>query len=259
MVQIRFRKIILGSLFLLSFSLLLVRCGPRKEADVLVATAANVQFAMDRLAEAFHEETGYTVESVLGSSGKLSAQIMHGAPYDLFVSADLQYPQHLSDKGMTRGRPRVYAFGSLVMWSLHDSIPLDSAGLHHPALQKVALANPELAPYGIAARSALIKWDVWEDLRGKMVFGESIAQTNQFVLSEAAQLGFTAKSVVMAKTNQGVGRWKEVPRDLYSPIAQGAVRLTHPGENEEASKAFFDFLFTPKAQQILRDYGYYLP
>lgn len=226
-----------------------------------VAVAANVKFAFADLQQAFTKQTGIEVKSVFGSSGKLTAQINSGAPFDVFLSADMGYPEALYRDKLAVTAPKVYANGVLVLWTLN---PLDlSKGiqvLNDPAVHKVAVANPNLAPYGREAINALEHFKLRTAVEPKLVYGESISQVNQYIDSKSADIGFTAKSVVLAPAVSGKGTWIELPRDSYQPISQGVVILKHGAEtNSETSHRFLEFLASPAARAIFEKYGYLLP
>ncbi|MDX1666819.1 MAG: molybdate ABC transporter substrate-binding protein [Saprospiraceae bacterium] len=240
-------------------------CGSRsgdRDPRLLVAAAANVQFAMEALETAFERESGIEIEVIVSSSGKLTAQIRQGAPYDLLISADTLYPGVLYREGYALRPPEIYAYGSLVLWSLQDDIALegDLLFLGREDIEKIALANPLNAPYGKETIRALESKGLLSKLESKLVYGESIAQTNQYILSRACQVGFTAKSVVVSPRVAGVGQWVEVAEELYRPIAQGVV-ITRSGEEKypELSRKFYTFLFGESATQIFREFGYDLP
>ncbi|GAB4052994.1 molybdate ABC transporter substrate-binding protein [Spirosoma litoris] len=221
-----------------------------------VAVAANAQFVMVQLKTAFQKKTGIEVESIVNSSGKLTTQIQQGAPYDIFLSADMEYPQTLHKAGLTVAAPVIYAYGSLVLWTLTD-LPLSTnlKILSDPAVRHVAIANPATAPYGEAAVSFLKHKKLLDQVQPKVVYGESIAQVNQYILSGAAEVGFTAKSVVLDPSLTKRGHWIDLPTTGYSPIAQGVVvlkRTTIPKEAEQ----FMTFLRSPQAQRILQQFGY---
>ena len=241
----------------LVFSLLFfLACNTDKPDRLTIATAANVQFAMSELTALFTAETGIETEVILSSSGKLTAQIMQGAPYDLFLSANMKYPLELEKNGKTTEKPQVYAYGGLVIWSLDTSIELSLSILTSPEIRKIAIANPKTAPYGEAALSFFKHLNIDEQVREKLVYGESIAQTNQFIISGAAELGLTAKSVVRSPEMEERGQWLEVPPEMYQPIAQG-LAIVNP-DREKDAKAFLNFLSSESAQKILVDYGYRL-
>ena len=186
-------------IWLLPIVVLMISCGRNeKEGPLTIATAANMQFAMEDMIRAFEVAADISCELVVSSSGKLTAQIHEGAPFDILISADMKYPEDLYRAGLTETPPQVYAYGKLVLWSLQDSLELSLQALKSPNVRHVALANPETAPYGKAALEVLQYHGIYEEVREKLVFGESIAQTNQFIISKAAEAGFTAMSVVLA-------------------------------------------------------------
>lgn len=241
-------------------------CSGKQQTDasvpLVVAAAANVQFAMAALEKAFEQSSGNQVEVILSSSGKLTTQIKQGAPYDVFVSADTKYPEALVEAGKAAGQARIYAYGSLVLWSLSDSIGLnaDLKGLDNAGIRKIAIANPRTAPYGEQSMIALERAGLVDWVRSRLVYSESIAQTNQYVLSGACQIGFTAKAVVVSPELSGKGRWVAVDPALYSPIAQAALVTLHgQRRHPEASQAFLDFLLSAEGRKILERYGYQLP
>ena len=240
--------------------LILLGCdGPAKDR-LAIATAANMQFAMSELTTAFTAETGIECETIIGSSGKLTAQIQEGAPFDILVSADLKYPREILRNGFAEEPPISYAYGRLVLWTVADDLPAELASLENPAVRHIALANPATAPYGAAALQVLQTLGLAGPLEKKLVYGESIAQTNQFITSAAAELGFTALSVVRSPSMRNRGRWVVVDRDWYDPIAQGIIVLNNrPAAVQDRARRFRDFLLSPTARVILRDYGYDVP
>lgn len=239
-------------------SFILTTCTTASDADrpVYIATSANLQFAMEALVKNFQAMENSPCEIIVNASGKLSAQIKAGAPYDIFLSADRKYPQELWLLGLSEDQPETYAFGKLVLWS---SLPFDTlnvASLQDERVQFIALANPKTAPYGRAAKEVLEKNGLWEAIQTKLVMGESIAQTNQFLLSGAAQIGFTAQSVVLASQMSEKGQWQRIADSLYTPIRQDVLLLK---DASAEAKRFYDFLFTEEAQQLLSRFGYELP
>lgn len=230
-------------------------------ADITVAGAANVQFTLDDLTAEFTKETGINVKTVIGSSGKLTSQIENGAPFDVFLSADMKYPDTLYKEGFSLRSPKVYVYGTLVLWTMKD---LDlSKGvnvLNDAAIRKIALANPQQAPYGREAVNALKFYALYDQLQKKFVLGESISQTNQFITTGAADIGFTAESVVLAPNMKDKGKWVEVEPQSYKPIAQGVIVLRYADkEHSKEAREFYDFLFSGPAQEIFKKYGYKLP
>lgn len=231
-------------------------------ADTLtVAVAANVQYVFDDLQAEFQKQTGHNLKPVFGSSGKLTAQIMHGAPYDVFLSADMEYPEKLHKEGFATAAPKVYAHGTLVLWTLKElNLSNWQSMLASPAIRKIAIANPKTAPYGRETMKALAHFRLDETLKPKLVFGESISQTNQYIHSQTADAGFTAKAVVVSPEMKGQGKWIDLPKDSYQPIPQGLVILKHGQQKNPASaRQFHDFVLSAKSRMILERYGYLLP
>lgn len=227
-----------------------------KAQALRIAVAANAQFVMEELRNAFQKKTGITVESIVNSSGKLTTQIQQGAPYDVFLSADMAYPTTLHEQGLTTAAPVVYAYGSLVLWTLGEfPLSTDLKGLLNGNIRHVAIANPATAPYGEAAVSLLKYTKLLEKVQPKVVYGESIAQVNQYVLTGSAEVGFTAKSVVIDPSLKGKGHWIDLPAKGYSPIAQGVVILKRTSQLK-AAEQFTAFLGSPAARRILQQFGY---
>ena len=248
------------NVFIITFTLLLQPLVASAE-PLTVAVAANVKYAFDELATEFTEQTGVAVRGVVSSSGKLTSQIKSGAPYDVFLSADMEYPAILFKDGQATSPPKVYANGALVLWTAKDvDLSKGVAGLADSSIKKVAIASPKLAPYGREAIKALDFYKVRAAVEPKLVYGESISQVNQYIDTKSVEVGFTAKSVVLSPELQGKGKWVEVPNESYAPIAQGIVILRHGSENNgEAARKFYGFVFSSKAQAILTKYGYKLP
>lgn len=246
--------------FIIAFALLLQPLSASAE-PLTVAVAANVKYAFDELASEFTKQTGVAVRGVVSSSGKLTSQIKSGAPYDVFLSADMEYPAILFKDGQATSPPKVYAYGALVLWTAADvDLSKGVAGLVDSSFKKVAIASPKLAPYGREAIKALDFYKVRAAVEPKLVYGESISQVNQYIDTKSVEVGFTAKSVVLSPEQQGKGKWVEVANESYAPIAQGLVILRHGSENNgEAARKFYGFVFSSKAQAILTKYGYKLP
>lgn len=236
--------------------------GAAATAETLtVAVAANVKFAFDELCGEFKKSTGIKISPVVASSGKITAQVKSGAPFDVFMSADMEFPEALYKEGFAVSAPRIYANGVLVLWTL-NSLDLTQGVrvLADPAVEKVAIANPKLAPYGREAMRVLDYYKLRAAVEPKLIYGESISQVNQYIDTRSASIGFTAKSVVLAPQLQGKGKWVEVPKESYDPIAQGVVLLKHGADtNAVAAQRFMDFLSSPKARSIFEKYGYLMP
>lgn len=226
--------------------------------EALAAVAANFAEAAEALAPLFQEATGHTLAVTTGSTGKLYAQVSEGAPFDILLSADAATPARLVTEGKAvEGSAMAYAVGRLTLWSSdRDRIADDGrTALEDPALRFLAIANPDLAPYGAAAREALQGLGLWDALQPKIVMGQNIGQTNSLVASGAAEIGFVALSAVMSPRNDQRGSRWDVPMDLYTPIRQDAVLLNHGADNP-AAQAFLDFLKTPEAVEIIAAFGY---
>ena len=227
-----------------------------------VATAANMSYAMEDLKGAFEKQFPQThVEVMIGGSGKLAAQIRQGAPYELFLSANMRYPQKLFEMGVATNKPVMYAQGALVLLSKTPKDYEKGLGLLTSSMiHKIAIANPKTAPYGVAAVEALKKAGLYDAVKPKFVYGESISQTITYTL-RAADIGIVAKSALFApqmRHFKAGKHWVNVDASLYTPIAQGMVLLKRAAANAEA-KAFYDFMQRDEAKKILHAYGYRLP
>lgn len=226
--------------------------------DALVAVAANFAETVETLKPIFESQTGHTIVETTGSTGKLYAQIAAGAPFQVLLSADAKTPARLEEEKLAvAGTAFTYAVGRLTLWSADaDRIGDDGkAALTDPGLRFVAIANPDLAPYGVAAREAMQSMGVWDDLQPKIVMGQNIGQTHSMVATGAAELGFVALSAVQSpRAPAEGGRW-DVPQDLYTPIRQNAV-LLNSGEDNPAAVAFLEFLKSHEARAVIESYGY---
>jgi len=226
-------------------------------AEVRVAVAANFSAAMQKIALAFEAETSHKAVLAFGASGALYAQIKNGAPFHVFLSADHQAPTRLQSEGLAVARSQfTYAVGRLVLWSRQPGL-VDAQGevLRTGTFDKIAVANPKIAPYGAAAMEAMARQGVLEQLRPRFVQGDSIAQTYQFVATGNAQLGFVALSQVMNDGRMGPGSAWIVPATLHTPLQQDAVLLM-AGQDNPAAHALLQFLQGAKAASILRTFGY---
>ena len=226
---------------------------------ITLAVAANVSYAIDELKREFlktHPNT--TIKVILGSSGKLTAQIVHGAPYGLFMSANMKYPQFLYERKLTLHKPRVYAKGSLALLSLKKRD--FSKGIHvlkEENIHKIAIANPKTAPYGVASAQALKRAGLYDELKSKFIFGESIAQTVSYTVT-ATDIGIIASSSLYSlrmKHFKEKENWVLLDKSLYTPIEQGIV-LLKKAKDIKSYQEFYDFIFSPKGRAILKTYGY---
>jgi len=227
--------------------------------SINIAVAANVSYAIEDLVKEFNKANPDTkVQVTLGSSGKFTAQIRNGAPFDIFMSADMKFPQTLANENLTATTPVIYAQGSLAMLSAKK---LDlSKGINlvtDSSISKIAVANPKTAPYGTAAVEALKNAKVLDKVEDKFVYAESISQAVTYAIT-AADVGFIAKSSLydkkMSQYKENIN-WVSVDPSLYTPIDQGIVILTKAKDNPEA-KAFYDFILGEKAKKIFTDFGY---
>ena len=240
---------------------LLALIGRAEPAHLAIAAAADLQFALVELKGAFAKtHPGIEVAVTFGSSGNFYAQLLNKAPFDLFLSADLSYPKKLVEAGLADGTTEFrYSRGHLVLWVLKDSpIPVEQLGMKallHPAARKVAIANPRFAPYGRAAEAALTTFGLLEAVTPRLVFGENIAQTAQFVQTGAADIGILALSLAKAPVMASSGRFWEVPQDAHPPLDQGGVILNH-ARDRAAALAFRAFMRSPEGVEILRRYGF---
>lgn len=218
-----------------------------------IAAAANLQFALEEVAKAYKADTGTDVKAVYGASGKLVAQIVNGAKFDIFLAADMSFAQKAYEAGLTTDKPVMYAEGILVLWSKkYDIKKLED--LKDPKYQKIAVANPATAPYGRAAIEAMKKTGVYDVIADRIVQGESISTMDTYIQTGAADAAFAAKSHLASGKVKDAGSWFDVDRKSYAPIEQGGVILKS-GDVEE-SKKFMDYLMKGKGASIMKKYGY---
>lgn len=239
-------------------ALAVVNASARAET-VSVAVAANFTAPMKRIAEAFAQDTGHTAEAAFGATGQFYAQIKNGAPFQVLLAADDETPAKLEAEGMTQADSRfTYAIGTLVLWSADPKLIQDGPRvLGRNQFRKLAIANPKTAPYGAAAMQVLKKLEVDQMIKPKLVQGENIAQTYQFVSTGNADLGFVALSQVIKDGQIRDGSAWIVPADMHDPIRQDAVILKN-GEGNPAAAAFMEYLKGDKATAIIRSFGYEL-
>ena len=249
----RLRKLQLGVL-----TAILVRPLPAGAERALAAVAANFSEAAERLAADFGRAAEHEVTLAAASTGKLYAQIRNGAPFDVFLAADRLRPELLERDGLAVPGSRItYAVGRLTLWSPDASL-IDADGrktLQEAKFRRLAMANPELAPYGAAARRTLLALGLHAALRGRIVTGENIGQAHALVATGNAELGLVALSHVLSSRNRLRGSRWDVPERLHDPIRQDAV-LLHRGRNNAAARAFLDYLRTPEARETIRGFGY---
>ena len=229
---------------------------------VAVAAASDLSYAMNEISANFQKATGCAVRVSAGSSGNFLSQIENGAPFDVFFSADIEYPKKMETEGLAvPGSTYLYAVGKIVLWVRGDSaldVGKGLAVLREPAVHKIAIANPLHAPYGRAAEQALRGAGIYEEVKNKFVFGENISQAAQFAESGNADAGILALSLVQSPALKDKGHYWAIPETLYAPIRQGAVVLRH-APNLQWAVAFLDYTKTPATAMILQRYGFALP
>ena len=245
---------------LVVLALALARVGAAQE--ITVAAASDLQFAMQDIARRFEKEAGKTVKVVYGSSGNFFQQVQNGAPFDVFFSANLEYAKKLEAAGLTEpGSLYPYATGKIVLWVPTESkVDLNQGltALLDPAVRKIAIANPQHAPYGQAAVAAMKKANVYERVSDKLVLGENISQAASLVAWGSADVGIVALSLALSPNMKGKGRYEEVPAADYPPIEQGCVVLK-ASQKKDAARAFLEFVKTPAVAEVLRGYGFGVP
>ncbi len=237
--------------------------------DLKVAAAADLSAALEKLSAAFEKQTGIHLSISLGSSGNFYSQIQNGAPFDVFLSADKSYPDKLMRAGLTDGGQTLYARGQLVVWISNSSqLQLESKNLQvlagnldqlaGPVVRKIAIANPEHAPYGRAAVEALKHYGIYDRVQKKLVLGENISQTAQFGQSGNADVAFIALSLAMTDSMRQSGHYLILPSSSYSPLEQAGV-VVRASASKEKARRFLDFLVSPEGQRILRQSGFESP
>lgn len=250
-----------GLAFIIQWGIALtLLCGSplTQAAELRIAVATNFSRTAIVLAEQFEQQTGHTVRLAFGSTGKHYAQITHGAPFDIFLAADDRRPGLLEKEGIAvPGTRFTYAQGRLVLWSPNKTlIDTNAEVLATGNFRKLAIANPKLAPYGLAAKEVLQARDLWQKLQPRLVRGENIGQTYQFVRTSNAQLGFVAAAQVFSDNNQpDTGSYWEPPQSLYTPIIQQAVLI----KDTPAARTFIAFIKNKTVREIIKENGYYAP
>lgn len=241
---------------------LLCACTPAPDSETaLIAVATNFAFVAGQLEADFEAQSGRRIDITTGATGKLYAQITNGAPFDALLAADLERPQRLAESGAgLAGTAFVYAKGRLALWSaVPRRIPADGeAYLRALDYRHLALANPDLAPYGLAARQVLQSLSIWEATQARIVMGENVGQAHAMVATGNADAGLVALADVLRLPEERRGSHWLVPENLYDPIKQAAVLLRH-GEDNAAAREFLDYLQTPVARTMIESFGYTVP
>ena len=230
-------------------------------ADVpAIAAASSIKFALDDVAKQFLQDTGARVRITYGSSGNFVAQIKHGAPFELFLSADERYTNQLTDAGQTQGKGSVYAVGKLALAAPKTSpLMLDKQLngvqqlLKTQQLKRFAIANPDHAPYGERAKEVLENLDLWQEIQSQLIFGENVSQAAQFALSGSTQGGLVALSLASAERFKRRANYVVIPQSLYTPLKQRMVLTLKAGKT---ANDFYHYIQTDRAQQIFAEYGF---
>lgn len=248
------RRLIAKQLIILGFLLALTACKDDTDPSTLqVAVASNFRAAAIELSEAFSQQSGIEVRISSGSTGKHYAQILNGAPFDVFLAADAQRPRLLEEKKRIQPGSRLtYAIGKLVLWSPNADL-ISGEGVPDNHFTHLAMANPDLAPYGLASQQTLQALGQWDKLTSTIVRGENVGQVMQYLNSGNAQLGFVSAAQLVELEGQG-SRW-DVPATLHAAIVQQAVQLS----KQDAATAFMAFLVSDQARSIIATHGYHLP
>lgn len=243
-----FLKIIFGVII---SSSLFFSCKTKERETLKVATSANMQFVMQDICTAFQTKTGIKSELIIGSSGKLTAQILAGAPFDLFVAADMNFPQKIKEANLNSSENLLYTHGQLVIWSNKED-DVNYLDLNREAYKKIAIANPVTAPYGAAAK-AFINAQFGDQLNHKLIYAESISQVNQYILSNNVDVGISSIFIVNSPQNIGKGFWEVIPNNLYSPIEQGLIGIKGP--NDKKTQELIQFILSNQGQKIISAYS----
>ncbi len=245
-------------LMMLGIALASICASATAQDRITIAAAADLHGAMDKLVDAYRQgRPEQHIDVVYGASGQLATQIEQGAPFDLFFSADSDYPQQLVAHGSASAKPVLYATGHLVLWSASiDMKQVQIGDLVQPRFGRIAIANPQHAPYGKRAEQALRAAGIWDQLQSRLVFGENISQTAQFAQSGNAQVGIIAESLALAAADKGT--YSPVPASLYQPLRQSFV-ITRHGTDSALAKDFAQYVQTPAARELLAHYGFSLP
>jgi len=256
------RFILLISLFFSLVTTVVAENNDKATQKLTIAAAADLSFAMKDLVKQFEtEHKNAQVEVVLGSSGQAFTQIQNGAPFDMFFSADISYPEKLKAANLVVSEIKLYAIGRILLWSTkYDASKMTLQDLTDPKIRKIAIATPSHAPYGKRAQEAMEHEKVWDKVQQKLVFGENISQAAQFAYSGAAEIAIIALSLASSQQfkDKVKGNYYLIPDSWHAPLEQAYVILKH-GENSVLAKQFAEFVAAPKARKIFEKYGFMLP
>lgn len=245
---------------ILLFACAMLVAVPAQAGKITIAAAADLKFAMEEIAAAFkNDHPGEEINIVYGSSGKFQTQIQQGAPYDLYFSADIAFPRELAKKGFAASEVRPYAFGRIVLWSTSmDATKMTLAGLNDLKISRIAIANPRHAPYGKRAEEALRASGLWEKIEPKLVYGENIAHTAQFVQTGNAQVGIIALALALNPELAKKGGYLLIPDRLHQPLEQGYI-ITSRAAGNPLAKSFAAYINSKAARAVMSRYGFVLP
>lgn len=244
---------------LIAFCILSLALSAHAE-KITVAAAADLKFAMDEIVATFKQANpSDEVEVIYGSSGKFRTQIEQGAPYDLYFSADIAFPRELAKNGLAASEVTPYAVGRIVLWSASmDASKMTLDSLIDPKIAHIAIANPRHAPYGKRAEEALRASGLWEKIEAKLVYGENIAHTAQFVQTGNAEVGIIALSLAVNPELSGKGGYYLIPDKLHEPLEQGFI-ITRRAEKSALAKRYADYMGSNTARAVMKKYGFVLP
>lgn len=234
--------------------------------EITVYNAADLVYAMEEIGKLYKQKYPQdNVKMIFGSSGKGYNQIVNGAPFDIVFSADMRYVEKLKQQGLTASEVKPYAIGRIVIWTRRDSgidVSKGTNALFDNKVKKIAIANWEHAPYGVAAKECLEHYNLFDKVKDKLVFGENISQTAQYIQTGAADIGFLALSIAKSEKLQKEGNYYLLPATCHKEIKQGYAILKHATKDKETyetAKRFYDFIQTPEARKIFIKYGFVLP
>lgn len=251
-------KVPMKGIIYLFCTVVLMPAGFTQSRPLRLAVAANAQFVIRAIQTDFKKKTGIETEAIIGSSGNLTTQIKNGAPYDIFFSADMRFPEMLSREGFGVTGASEYASGSLIVCStINIDVKKWRLLLDAASTKKVAIANPILAPYGKAAEETLRHYKLWDKISSRLVFGESISQVNTYITTGAAMLGFTTEALIHEYPDKKNLRWAKVDETVYNKIRQGMIVLNHAKKgNHNSAMKFYEYILSPAAKEVFREFGY---
>lgn len=240
--------------------ILLLSSASAHAESINIAAASDLKFALDEIISGFNREhSGDQIQATYGSSGRFHTQIRQGAPYDMFFSADIVYPRELAKSGLAASEVKPYGLGRIVLWSSSmNAARMTLASLSDPMIKRIAIANPKHAPYGKRAEEALRAAALWEKLQPKMVLGENISQTAQYVQSGNAQIGIIALSLALGPELAKTGGYSLIPENLHAPLEQGYI-ITRRGADKPLVKKFAQYIESKKARSVMARYGFKQP